>query len=103
MGGWAIFANRAHGLPDRVEAGLVQGVLSGVLTGVLKAIADRLRVLVPWVLAAGAALLVSAMTLLGVHWIAGTPELAATVAVPLLVSGTYIFVYTYLRRDAPHG
>jgi hypothetical protein len=103
MGSWAVFANRSHGIPERIEAGVVQGALSRVLTGLLKGIADRLRVILSRVLAAAGALVVSAVVLLSVHGLAGTPELAATVAVPLVVSCTYIFVYAYLRRELPHG
>ncbi|MBX3430321.1 MAG: hypothetical protein KF779_12145 [Hyphomonadaceae bacterium] len=36
MGAWAVFANRAHALPQALLAGLVQGTISGLLTLVLK-------------------------------------------------------------------
>lgn len=104
MGGWAFFANRQHALGDAVQAALLQGALSGFLTGCLKMIADRLRAVLPrWWQAAGLSLMFSVTLLLTAHWATGTPELLATVAVPLLVSGSYIFGYCYLRREAPHG
>jgi len=36
MGGWALFANRAHGLAGAWLPALVQGTISGALTGALK-------------------------------------------------------------------
>lgn len=36
MGAWAVFANRAHPLPQALVAGLVQGTISGTLTLFLK-------------------------------------------------------------------
>ena len=36
MGAWAVFANRAHPLPQALLAGLVQGAISGTLTLFLK-------------------------------------------------------------------
>lgn len=36
MGGWAMFANRDHTLPEMLRAGLVQGAISGTLTLFLK-------------------------------------------------------------------
>src|ERR1700741_2054103 len=36
MGGWAVFANRAHPPAPMLLAGLVQGLLSGAITLVLK-------------------------------------------------------------------
>lgn len=104
MGSWAIFANRAHPMADSLQAGVLQGLLSGVLTACLKTVADRLRKGLPhWALAAGASLLFSATVLVLIHVAAGTPERTATVAVPLLVSGVYIFTYCYFRRRSSDG
>ncbi len=98
MGGWAVFANRNHGLAQALPAGLVQGTLSAGLTfGIkrgLEAMVQRLSgiaaLVVPPVVCCCAvlALLVCA------HTLAGTPEIWATIAVPYAVSSTYAFVYT---------
>ncbi|WP_179381116.1 hypothetical protein [Jannaschia marina] len=99
MGGWAWIANRMHPMPEALQAAAVQGCLSAALTGVLKTGADHLlRYLPHWSLAAAVAFILSAALLLKVHAMAGTPEIAATVAVPLAVSGSYVFLYSYLNR-----
>ncbi|CTQ49257.1 hypothetical protein [Jannaschia donghaensis] len=98
MGAWAVFANRMHPMAERLQAGVVQAVLSGTLTALLKTVADHLRLHLPhWSLAAGITFVLSAALLLKVHAMAGTPEIGPTVAVPLAVSGTYVFAYSYLR------
>lgn len=99
MGSWALFANWDHATGTAMQAAAVQAVLSGVLTLCLKTVADRVAEILPqWWQAAGCALIFSSSLLIGAHLIAGTPELALTITVPLLVSGTYIFGYCYLRR-----
>lgn len=104
MGGWAVFANRMHPFGEAAQAGVLQGALSGFLTACLKMIADRLMTVLPhWALAAALSLGFSATLLLSAHALMGTPEFAATVAVPLLVSGSYIFAYCYLRRRPSDG
>ncbi len=104
MGGWAFYANRPHTMAEALQAAALQGALSGFLTACLKTLADYLRQRLPyWWMAAGLSLLCSATLLVAAHWVAGTPALAATIAVPLLVSGSYIFGYCYLARRPPHG
>src|ERR1700744_1852979 len=106
MGGWALFANRTHGAAAIVPA-LVQGTLSGAITSALKRalewLATRLtgwRALVLPPLITASTILV---TLVGVHRLIGTPEIAATIAVPWSVSTLYAIVYTAAlargRRD----
>ncbi len=98
MGGWAVFANRNHGLAHALPAGLVQGTLSAGLTfGIkrgLEAMVSRLAglaaLLIPPVVSCGAVLAL----LVGAHTLAGTPEIWVTIAVPYAVSSTYAFVYT---------
>ena len=97
MGGWALFANRGHGLGRAALACLVQGLLSGAITFGLKrsleAMAARVTgvaaVLLPPLVTCAVVLIV----LLGVHRLAGTPEVWRTIAVPYAVSSTYAFVY----------
>ena len=98
MGGWAMWANRGHGLEHAVPAGLVQGTLSAGLTfGIkrgLEAMVQRLSgiaaLVVPPVVSCCAVLAL----LVGAHTLAGTPEIWTTIAVPYAVSSTYASVYT---------
>jgi hypothetical protein len=109
MGGWALFANRAHGAAAFAPA-LAQGMLSGAITFGLKRtlewLADRLagwRALVLPPLITASAILA---TLIAVHAAIGTPEIAATIAVPWSVSTLYAIVYAGLlargRRVGAH-
>lgn len=107
MGGWAVFANRAHPMPDPVVAGLVQGTLTALITLSLKSLIealsrrfDDLRAL--WLPPLCAAV-TSAVLLSTVHTLAGTPEVLATIAVPLTVASSYATIYCFTlwrgRRD----
>jgi hypothetical protein len=103
MGGWALFANRAHGVGAIIPA-LAQGMLSGAITFVLKRVLERLAAQLTGWLAYVAPPLVTASTilalLLAVHLAIGTPEIAATVAVPWSVSTLYAIIYaTVLARE----
>lgn len=97
MGGWALFANRAHGLAAAWPPALVQGTISGLLTGALKktleAMDGRLSGAAAW--AVPPAITASAILALltTAHRLAGTPEPAATIAVPWTVSTLYAVVY----------
>ncbi|MCV9998488.1 hypothetical protein OE766_09530 [Pararhizobium sp. YC-54] len=99
MGGWAVFANRGHAMPQRFYSGLLQGVLSACLTLFLKSVVDALskrfsglaRLWAPPLLAC----LGSASLLTALHALIGTPEIARTIAVPLLVSTSYASIYNY--------
>lgn len=98
MGGWAFFANRAHGVPAQLTAGLVQGVLTATITLFLKQVIEglfhrttgALRLLLPPL----AACVISLVLLTTVHVTAGTPALGATISVPLTVSTLYALLYT---------
>lgn len=98
MGGWAVFANRNHPMPAPLVAGVVQGTLSTVLTLFLKGVVDalvlRLSGLAAYVLPPLAAIAGSASILAGLHRLAGTPEILRTIAVPLVVSTSYVLLYT---------
>jgi hypothetical protein len=97
MGGWALFANRAHGAAAFSPA-LAQGALSGAITFVLKRTLERLAArlsgwrafVLPPLVTATAILAI----LVGVHTAIRTPEIAATVAVPWSASTLYAFIYT---------
>ena len=98
MGGWALFANRAHGLSRAVPPALLQGALSAGLTfGIKRGIEARFRslegltaLIVPPVLSCSIVLAL----LVGAHTLARTPEVWATIAVPYAVSSTYAVAYT---------
>jgi len=97
MGGWALFANRAHGLAAAALPALVQGTISGILTGVLKKtlealdgrLSGALAYVAPPAITAGSILILLVL----VHRLIGTPELVATIAVPWTVSTSYAIVY----------
>jgi hypothetical protein len=99
MGGWAVFANRAHPASEALVAGLLQGALSAATTLVLKkaveALAARLTGLTALLLPPLAAGLISAAVLTASHRLAGTPEILATVALPLSVATSYAAIWSY--------
>ncbi len=97
MGGWALFANRSHGLAAAWLPALAQGILSGALTGGLKKtlealdgrIGGPLAYVIPPAVTAGSILALLVL----VHRMIGTPELFATIAFPWSVSTLYAIVY----------
>lgn len=97
MGGWALFANRGHGLAAAWLPALVQGALSGALTGALKKTLEALDGRIAGPLAFVIPPIVTAGSILGllvlVHSLIGTPELVATIAFPWTVSTLYAVVY----------
>lgn len=102
MGSWAAWANSAHPLPWPLLAGGVQGVLSALITLFLKrmleALSARLRGHAGWWLPPLAAVVLSVSLLTTVHWLAGTPEIARTIAVPVSVTAVYATAYTVALR-----
>lgn len=99
MGGWALFANRLHPMPQPLIAGVVQGTLSAALTLCLKSTIDafsrRFRGTTRFWMPPLLACLASTSILVAVHATAGTPEILKTIAVPLLVSTSYAVAYNY--------
>ena len=97
MGAWALFANRAHGA-GAIAPALAQGTLSGLITLVLKrsleAMVRRLSGLTAYAAPPFVTASVILVTLVGVHTLIGTPEIAATIAVPWSVSTLYAIIYT---------
>jgi len=117
MGAWAVFANRAHPLPQALLAGLVQGTISGTLTLFLKKGLERMSAMffkarqsdegqgrnvaalfIPPVITATAI----ATILFTAHTLVGTPEILATIAVPLTVSTSYAILYNLRLWKAAH-
>ena len=126
MGGWAMFANRHHPLGDAALAGMVQGTISGALTLVLKKALERMSAFMerrrprrhapapagedagaPYLLALIVPPIITATTILAIlfsaHALAGTPEIAATIAVPFTVSTAYAILYNLRLRRGEHG
>jgi len=105
MGGWALFANRAHGA-GAIGPALAQGAMSGLITLVLKKVLERMAAamtglpsyIVPPIVTATAILAV----LVAVHWLIGTPEIAATIAVPWSVSTLYAAIYAAVLARGKH-
>jgi hypothetical protein len=97
MGGWALFANRAHGV-GAIGPALAQGTMSGLITLILKRALEAFAARLSGWIAYGLAPLITASVILAVliavHTVIGTPEIAATIAVPWGVSTLYAVVYT---------
>jgi len=98
MGGWALFANSAHPPGRMWLAGLIQGAISAAITLVLKrsleAMTARMRGAVAFIVPPLISCVVVLAVLVGVHTLAGTPEIWATIAVPYAVSSSYAWIYT---------
>lgn len=109
MGGWAFLANRAHAFPQPLVAGLVQGALSGAITLVLKrmieASATRLAGIAALVLPPLVAVALSVAILTTIHTLAGTPEILATISLPVGVTALYSTLYAAAlwRQKVSHG
>lgn len=97
MGGWALFANRAHGLGAAWLPALAQGTVSALLTGAIKKVIEWLDGRLEGLLAYVIPPLVTASsilaTLFAMHSLIGTPEIAATIAFPWSLSTLYAIVY----------
>ena len=105
MGAWAIIANAAHPMPTPAIAGLVQGALSASITLLLKSVIERLLprvagtpgLILPPLLCASISITVLSLA----HLAVGTPEIAATLALPVTVATSYAALYNYRLRHAP--
>lgn len=99
MGGWAVFANRAHPLGQALLSGAVQGAISALLTLGLKKflerLAGRLSGLPALILPPALTALSILAILISAHTLAGTPEIAATIAFPFSVSSVYAIIYNW--------
>jgi hypothetical protein len=99
MGGWAVFANGAHAMPAPLLAGMIQGGLSGCITLFLKRVIEALSLRLDgvWALPIPPAItcLVSVSLLTLVHALSGTPEVLATIALPVTVATSYAALYNF--------
>ena len=107
MGGWAVFANRAHPLPEPLIAGVVQGTVSALITLILKRMIEwlgrRLPGLAAAVLPPALAVLGSVTVLSALHSLAGTPEILRTLAVPVAVTAIYSSAYSTALYRSRHA
>ena len=107
MGAWAWFANRHHPLDQALTAALVQGAISGALTLVLKKALEWMSSRMRGAAALIAPPIITAASILAIlttaHTAAGTPEIAATIAVPFTVSTSYAILYNLKLWRAAHG
>lgn len=107
MGAWAVFANRGHPLPQALLAGLVQGTMSAVITLCLKrmieTLSQRLPGAAPLIVPPLLAVTGSVGLLSLIHILAGTPEVAATIAVPVSVTAVYSSAYCFALWRARHA
>jgi hypothetical protein len=98
MGGWALFANRSHGLAGALAPAAAQAAMSGLITLALKRALEALSGRFKGALAFAGPPAITASVVLavlaGVHTLIGTPEIAATIAVPWTVSTVYAALYT---------
>lgn len=97
MGGWALFANREHGLAAAWLPAVAQGTISALLTGVIKRALEwmdgRLTGILAYVLPPSSTAIAVLSVLFAVHSVIGTPELIATIAFPWSLSTLYAFIY----------
>ena len=107
-GGWAWYANLAHGDFIAMRSGLVQGSYSLVLTFLMTLVTEfmyaRFRTMpaaVPLTTALiSVVLFVSAYS---IHMIVGTPEILMTIMPGWIIGSIYTFVYILgLQRSGAH-
>ena len=105
MGSWAGYANRAFAMPAPVLAALVQGALTATITLFMKrlieAVAARFTGPAGYILPVAAAGAMSLCLLGSIHWLAGTPAILATIAVPFCVASSYAALYTISLKRLP--
>jgi len=101
MGAWALFVNLDHGADRAFLAAMTQGSASALITALMKRSLDAMfralgaspwRRIAPWLATTAAA----GSGLVAYHLATGTPNLLATISVPLSVSTTYAIIYTQL-------
>lgn len=111
-GAVAAWANRGHGGEAALRAALVQGLSSGLTTYTIAAVVRRSLArpapaqgwprLPRWARAALPAFAASASLHMLLNLWAGTPELAATVALPIAAAAIFSVVYaTAAERRSP--
>ncbi|MET3602081.1 hypothetical protein [Martelella mangrovi] len=107
MGSWAVYVNRAYPMPAPLVAGLSQGMASAVITLFLKRMIEftgkALNGLASLVVPPAAAALCSLIILLTIHTLSHTPDILATIALPLSVTTVYACAYNFLNWRRSDG
>lgn len=103
-GGWAVFANQAHGLGAAIRAGVTQAGISFASTFSITALMEALHrtsgsARARSLRAASGAIAMAFALTLGVHWWMTTPEILKT-SVPSLVIGTLYCILCSWRLGA---
>ena len=107
-GSWAAFANRDGGFDVALRAAVTQALLSVVATLVFVLLLERLF---RWpasprrgfVIAFAGTSAISAAAMVSGHVLAGTPNVATTVAPSLAVGTVFYFVYARMLLAAARG
>jgi len=101
---WAAYVNHAHGWQHSVQSAIGQGASSFVMTFLITLVIETLlRIFkayaVSWrlLLAVVLAVFIMLAMQIGVHLLAGTPELLLTIAPPAAIGTGYCFFYTFGR------
>ena len=99
MGSWAFFANSGHAFDDALTAAVLQGSLSALITLTLKTFIEKVAPHLSgrktlWIPPL-AAFTVVGLGLMLLHHLSGTPEILATIALPLTAATVYAAVYNF--------
>ena len=100
-GGWALWANAAHGTVLAWRAAGTQGFVSATVTFGISLVMEGLA-RVPhgrWArfgASAAGGMAVAGSYTIGLHWLMGTPEIVATIAPIFVVGSPYCSVYAWL-------
>lgn len=107
MGGWAAYVNSAYPMPAPLLAALSQGMASAVITLFLKRmiefIGTALNGLAALFVPPFAAALCSLVILLTIHTLSQTPDILATISLPLSVTTVYACAYNFFNWRRSDG
>ena len=99
MGSWAFYANADHAMPKPAVAAFVQGTSSACITLFLKTLLEtlsrRFGGTAVLIMPPAIACTLSLGILIAMHWLSGTPEMFATIAVPFSVASIYAVTYNF--------
>ena len=99
FGGWALWMNLDHGWPPALAAAGAQTFASFTTTFFIALVMEGLAGTTPdprgkFVRAFVGSIAVAGPYMIALHWIAGTPDLWATLSVPFATGGAFGFAYS---------
>jgi hypothetical protein len=99
FGGWALWMNADHGWRAALTAGATQTFASFTTTFFIALVMEGLAATTPdprgkFVRAFLGSILVAGPYMIALHWLAGTPDLWATLSVPFATGGAFGFAYS---------